>query len=279
MGVVSCMCHRMKWHFNKKSSQKLRLKQLGGHDVHVVEGNNPKSLALLARAYKDVYEAAFPQPEERESLATWLANLKEAKQTKSIISILGDNLDTDHPTIKSLTVGYYYEQQDVGLLAYIATAPHYQGQGLGRVMNEANTVALVQHAQDKGTQIKGIFFEVNDPAKIKPEDDVMDPAKRIAMYQKWGAIMLPIDYIQPPLEKGVAKCETLKLMAYINPVTGQYPSKDAIKAYITGIYTELASFAGCAPKDNPDYIKIIKQIDAMQPLPPLSPSGPKPPKP
>lgn len=271
----------MKRHFNKKAHEKLRIKQLSGNDVHVVEGDNPTSLALLARAYKDVYEAAFPMEEERESLETWIDNLKGANPTAKItISILGDNLDKPDPTLKAMTVGYYYEQQDVGLLAYIVTAPQFQGQGLGRIMNEANNGALVDHATAKGKQIGGIFFEVNDPAKIKPEDDVMDPTKRIEMYKKWGAIMLPIDYIQPPLAVGAPTCTTLKLMAYRHPETGQYPTKDAIKGYITGIYTELAEFAGCAPKDNPDYINIMKQIDAMAPLPiQPAPGRPKPPQP
>ena len=263
----------MRREFSKKAHEKLRIKNLSGHDVHVVEGDNPKSLALLAIAYKVVYEAGFPMEEERESLETWVKTLKNnnsgllvTNAAKITISILGENLDTPNPTLKAMTVGYYYNNHDVGLLAYIVTAPKFQGKGLGRAMNEANNYALMQFAKNKGTSIKGIFFEVNDPDKIKPEDDVMDPTKRIEMYKKWGAIVLPIDYIQPPLAFGAPKCETLKLMAYRHPETGEYPTKEAIKAYITGIYAELAECAGHPPDENPDYIKIIKQIDAMKPL-------------
>lgn len=269
----------MKKDFNKKAHEKLRLRQLEGNDVHVVEGDNPKSLALLARAYKDVYEAAFPMPEERESLETWLDNLKGGNASAKItISILGDNLDSATPTLKAMTVGYYYDTQNVGLLAYIVTAPTFQGKGLGRAMNEANNYALLQFAKNKSAQLGGIFFEVNDPAKIKPEDDVMDPSKRIAMYKKWGATMIPIDYVQPPLAVGAPACTTLKLMAYRHPETGQYPSKDAVKGYITGIYTELEAYSGHKVSENPDYIRTMKQIDAMPPLqaPPANTAKPKP---
>lgn len=268
----------MKKDFDRKAAEKLRIKDLSGHAVHVVEGDNPKSLALLAKAYKEVYEPGFPMPEEREPLEAWVKNLQGNGSVQITISILGENLDGPNPTLKAITVGNYYNAQDVGLLAYIVTAKPFQGQGLGRIMNEANNHALAQFAKAKGTTIKGIFFEVNDPAKIRAEDDAMDPQKRIDMYKKWGATTIPIDYVQPPLEKGGEKCDTMKLMAYRHPETGEYPTPDAVKAYITGIYNELAEFAGCAPKDNPDYIRAMKQIDAMKPLtaPAQKPASPKP---
>ena len=254
--------------FNKFACQRLRIKKLNGHDVHVVEGDNPKSLALLAKAYKEVYEAGFPIKEARESLDVWLDNLKDKQASVNItISILGENLDTSNPILKAMTIGYYYQNQDVGLLAYIVTAPAFMTQGLGSTLNDANNHALLQFAKNKKSQLKGIFLECNDPAKVSAQEDVMDPAVRIKIFEKWGAIVLPIDYVQPPLEKGAAKCDTLKLLAYPHPETGQYPTPEAIKAYITGIYTELAKYAGCSPKNNPDYTKTIKQINALKPLP------------
>lgn len=249
--------------FNKKACQRLRIKTLNGHDVHVVAVDNPKSLALLAKAYKEVYEAAFPIREERESLATWLENLKGKNIVAITISILGENLDTPHPTIKAMAVGYYYRQQDVGLLAYLATAPSFRDQGLGRTMNNANNEALLEFSGRMGKKLKGIFLECNDPAKIAPENDVMNPTTRIKIYEKWGAVVLPIDYIQPPLETGGAKCDTLKLLAYPHPDTGKYPTKSEIKAYLTGIYTELAEYAGMPPEKNPDYLESLRQLDKL----------------
>lgn len=276
---------RLAWYFNKNARKKLRIKELGGAalqpgriSVHVVEGDNPRSLALLAKAYKDVYEPGFPMPEEREPLSKWVEVLKrKLSPTGLTIAILGDDLDGKNPVPKAMAIGYYYKAHDVGLLAYLVTAPAWQGRGLGRALNEANNHALLTFAQNNNKPLQGIFLECNDPAKIKPEDDVMDPQKRIDMYKKWGAIVLPIDYVQPPLEPGGAKCDTLKLLTYPHPVTGEYPKPEAIKGYVTGLYTELAKYSGVKPQDSPDYQRIMLQIDAMPPLPPRS--FPKPPAP
>lgn len=244
-------------HFNKKAREKLRIKQLGGHDVHVVEGDNPKSLALLARAYAEVYQKAFLIPEEQESLASMVQSLKNGT---AIISIAGSDLDTDHPTLKGLVVGYYYPDQAVGLLGYIATAPAFQGQGLGRAMNEANNLALLDIAAARKQPLGGIFLECNLPTT---QNDVMDPVKRIAMYEKWGCVTLPIFYKQPALEKGGAGVE-LKLLAEPHPATGAYPSKDAIKAFLTGIYKVSERDAGTPPPEkNPDYLRSIKELEAL----------------
>lgn len=264
--------------FNEQAKNTLRVTELGGHSIHTVTINSQKSLDLLAKAYKEVYEAAFPIKSEREPLSVWLNNLQGRNPAVDIVIVIaGDGLDTKTPTLKAISVAYYYNQQDAGLLAYNAVAPAFQGQGLGRTMVEARKNALLEVAKSKGNSLGGVFIECNDPAKVKPEDDVMDPAKRIALFEKWGARVLPIDYIQPPLETGGQKCEALKLLAYPHPETGKYPEKAGIKTFLTGIYTELAKYAGCPPEQNPDYLKTIGQIDAMksaEPAPKQKPHQP-----
>ena len=255
---------QMKKEFNKKAHQLLRIKELNGHSVHIVEPDNPKSLALLTKSYKEVYEAAFPIEEERESLDAWLKSLKGENPNVNItISILGEDLDKPKPVLKAMSIGYYYHDQNVGLLGYLVTAPEFRGHGLGRTLNEANNHALMQSADNIDKKLGGIFLECNDPAKISPEEDVMDPAKRIDIYKKWGAIVLPVDYVQPPLTRESRKCDSLKLLAYPHPETGEYPTPDEIKAFINGIYSELAKHNGSTPQKDPDYIKIMAQIDAM----------------
>jgi len=252
----------MKQHFNKKAGERLNLKELRGQSIHTIEPNNKRSLKLLEKAYKEVYEPAFPIDEEREPLDVWVKNLHGGNPAADIVIVVaGEKLDQKKPDIKAISVAYYYGNQDAGLLAYNAVSPAAQGQGLGRTMVEARKAALLDLAKAKGSTLGGTFIECNDPAKVSPEEDVMDPAVRIKMFERWGAVMLPVDYVQPPLEEGGEKCDTLKLLAYPHPETGKYPTKEEIKGYLTGIYTELAKYAGMPPEQNPDYLKSVEQLD------------------
>ncbi|MCE9508358.1 MAG: hypothetical protein K8R48_08640 [Alphaproteobacteria bacterium] len=252
--------------FNNKADGALKVTTICGQPVHIVDATNPRSIKLLAEAYKDVYEPAFPLPEERETLENWVNKITKGKQENStiVLALVVENINAENPTVKGISVGYYYNKVAVGLMAYVAIAPEYRNEGLGRVMVEARKHAFLDLAKSKGSQLKGVFLECNDPEKVKPEDDSFDPATRIKIFQKWGAKVMPIDYVQPPLEIGADKCTKFKLLAYPHPETGQYPAPDDIKAYIEGIYTSCAKYYGCAPEQNPDYIKIMQQIATLR---------------
>jgi hypothetical protein len=172
-------------------------------------------------------------------------------------------MDTKAPSLKGIVIGYYYHKQDVGLLAYTATSPEYRNQGLGRIQVDVLGEALLTMAKSHGGTLAGYFLECNDPEKVKPEEDSFDPAARIKLFQKWGARVMPIDYIQPPLEAGADKWSKFKLLAYPHPETRQYPTLAGLKAFIKGIYGACAKYYGSLPAQNPDYIKIMQQIDTL----------------
>lgn len=253
----------MKDSFNKSAS--IRTRTIRGYDVHIVDSNSYESLALLSTAYTNVYEPAFPIDTERESLDTFLGNLAGKNPNVNIvIAIVGDDLGMPCSVIKGLSVGYYYNKEDVGLMAYNAIAPEARNQGLGYVMVEARKQALFDLAKIKGGTLKGVFLECNDPEKVKPEEDSFDPAARLAIFQKWGAKILPVDYVQPPLAKGAESCHTLKLLAYPHPASGEYPTPEGIKGFIRGIYAELAKYSPHPPEKNPYYIRTMQQINVLE---------------
>jgi GNAT superfamily N-acetyltransferase len=89
---------------------------------------------LLRQAYDDVYLPAFPEPEEQISFRKLCTDVKNSA-TVTLICAPGSL----KPVIKALAIGYHYHGDasgpDVGLLGYLATDPHYQGQGLGKKMD------------------------------------------------------------------------------------------------------------------------------------------------
>lgn len=251
--------------FNQSTNASLSVSKIGNHSIHTVDPNDLRSLRLLTRAYNDVYIPAFPIADERESIEAWMANYKNpVKNAEIVIIIAGENLDNHrHAVIKGMSVGYYYPSGDAGLMAYVAIDPKYRSEGLGHVMVEARKQALLNAAKRHGKSLGGVFLECNDPTKVKPEDDSFDPATRIKIFQKWGAEIIPIDYVQPSLSVGDAKSDYMNLLAYPHPTTGKYPTPGEIHGFIYGIYKACAKYSGVLPEQDADYKAIKAQIDAM----------------
>ncbi len=201
-----------------------------------IRADDPAGMDLFRRAYRDVYLPAFPLENERESLEKMEALLKGAvPEVDMVVVIAGQNLDrSDTADIYAMSVGYYYREAKTGLLAYNAVAPEHRSKGLGRKMVESRIEAMKDLAARDGAALEGVLIEVNDPAKIKPEDDSIDPATRIKIFEKWGAQKVPIPYVQPVLEPGGKSCDTLLLMSYA--VDGAHIKPGTLKKFLQSVF-------------------------------------------
>lgn len=202
----------------------------------VLDGADPVHRALLARAWNEIYLPAFPIETERESLEKMERLLTTMDvPVRMVVIVAGNNLDDPASArLHAMSVAYYYPQSAVGLLAYNAVDPGQRARGYGRKMVDARIAALEALAKTDGRRLAAALIEVNDPAKVAPGEDSMDPAKRIALFEKWGARLIDLAYVQPPLEPGAAFCDTLRLMAY--PVAGEMPGSLALKGFIEEVY-------------------------------------------
>jgi len=198
----------------------------------------PQFFHLLDEAYRDIYEPAFPIVSERESLEKFKRAINgEIDKVQIVVNILGENLeDPDHYVIKGISIGYYYEQQNVGLLAYNAISPHHREKGLGKLMVDSRIDSMKEMAKARGKELAGVFIEVNDPFKVSPAMDSMDPSKRVTIFKEWGARQVPIDYVQPPLDGADYYCEDMILMNY--PVGGKYADKKVVEDFLRAIYRD-----------------------------------------
>lgn len=213
---------------------------------------------LLKEAYDRIYVPAFPDPNEREDFDKFISAIKGGIAGVGItVNIVGENLeDPARRVLKGMSVAYYYEAQNVGLLAYNAISPEHQGGGIGKVLVQSRINSLKDMAAAKGKKLDGAFIEVNDPRQVKPEDDSMDPLKRISLFTKWGARLVPIDYAQPPLSDDGAHCEQLLLMSY--PVDGKYASRNAIEKFLRGIYKE--GRVNHRPETDPVFVRMVHEL-------------------
>ncbi len=200
--------------------------------------DRPDLFHLLEEAYEDIYVPAFPDKNEREGLdKIQKAIAGKYDKLQIVVNILGENLDDqENYVIKGISVAYYFEQQNVGLLAYNAIDPQHREAGLGKLMVDSRIEALKDIAKASGRQLGGVFIECNDPMKVAPEHDSMDPAKRVKLFEKWGARQIPIDYVQPPVSKHDDYSENLLLLNY--PVDGKYADKKVVEDYLRAVYRD-----------------------------------------
>jgi len=253
--------------FNAASSETLRVR---GDDEHAIE--------LMRRAYDEIYIPAFPIEDERDSREKIEAGLRDPNaNVKRVILLAGRGLKDPDPAkadLAAIGIGYYYNT-GAGLLAYNAVSPDLQGGGFGKMMVQGRIRGLQEVAAENGQELKTVVIEVNNPAVVKPEDDSMDPKTRIAIFEKWGAKVVPVDYVQPPLGDGLGKSRNSLLMVY--PLNGEYPDAEQVGAFVTGIWQAHNKFVGDYTQD-PDYqatMAALKKWGGFNDLAP--PAAPKPP--
>lgn len=220
----------------------------------LVRGDNEHSIELMRRAYHEIYEPAFPIEDERDPLDKIESRLRNpVNGVKRVILLAGRELKDPDPQkadLAAIGIAYYYSSTGAGLLAYNAVAPDLQGGGFGKMMVQGRIKGLQQLASESGQELQSVVIEVNNPAKVRPEDDSMDPKTRIAIFEKWGAKVVPVEYVQPPLGPGLAKSRNSLLMVY--PLNGDYPNAEQVGAFVTGIWKAHNEFVVDYTKD-PDY--------------------------
>ena len=230
-------------------------------EFKVVRADDEHAIALMRRAYHEIYEPAFPIEEERDSLDKIESRLRNpVNGVKRVILLAGKHFDKPDPEkadLYAIGIAYYYSSDGAGLLAYNAVGSDYQGAGFGKAMVEGRIKGLKALAEESGQTLKSVIIEVNDPAKVKPEEDSMDPAKRVALFERWGARRVPVDYVQPPLAQGLDKGRTSLLMVY--PLDGKYPGPEEVGAFVTGIWK--ANNNGTVDyTEDPDYQATMRDL-------------------
>lgn len=219
----------------------------------------------LKEAYDEVYMPAFPVDNEREPLSKWMARLAadhpNNRITQYAIALTGHHLDDSHRRfITGVAVGVYYREAAIGLLAYNAVRPEARGEGVGKELVKARIEAFDRDARYDGRVLEGVVLEIHDPKKISAEMDTMDPAVRLEIYQKMGAVVLPIDYTPPSLSTDQDQQANLCLLSMPGP-QGQYASPAALTTFIRSMYLTLGDKN---PEENPQFQAMRDQLDGLE---------------
>lgn len=216
---------------------------------------------LIRAAYEQVYLPAFPIPEEREPVETWLAALARPDgDCRVLVTVLGEGLSRPQQRrIDGIGVCNFFPRSGTGLLAYNAVRKSMRGKGLGRRLVKMRAEGLLDMAAHLGVPLNGIFLECNDPARVPTRKDSMDPARRLRIFKRWGARQIRLDYVQPALGPGQAPCRDLCLLVYPHPQSGTVPRAESIAGFIADLYRS----CGAATVNNPDYTRMMDQLGCL----------------
>jgi len=222
--------------------------------IHIVDVDQTDSLRLLEKAYKTVYCPAVI-PADREPLEDWIENLRGNNDVVAMtIIVAGDGLDSDDPEVKGITTGFHYKGQDANLIAYTVVDPTIASEEYGQIQLEMllqTTRNLRVLAHENGSKADSAFIEL-------PADD----AEGLKNFQALGARVLNFNYVSPPYTEAGAKNRNLKLAAFEGD-SGLPTTKDA-KNFVRAIYTGLSDYLPGPVQDDPDYRRMMQEIDVSK---------------
>lgn len=207
---------------------------------------------LVARAYEEVMAPAFTR-EELPDLEMLVEGLGEGR-----VGVLSIVVDDGAPL--AAAVSSYEAVTRIGLLEYMATRPERRGGGRG--------TALLEHQATHWATwpVDVVLAEVRDPRAGSHDGDDR-PDARLRFYERFGARLVMVPWVQPALRAGLARVQH-ELLLSLHP--DGLPSVDgaALALWAAG-YFELSE--GAVPHDG-QYRAVMAGIEASNTVPvrPLS---------
>ena len=158
----------------------------------------PAHEELLAEFYRDLYLPEFHH--QREPLEVWQARLRGERDDGYQLRIF---VEVNHGHLEGGAVCELYPESGCGLLTYLVVAPEVRRRGVGG--------ALLQQARQAVGDAALVLGEISDPQKHDDERDW----QRLERFQRWGARVLDVTYVQPDL--GYGRDPDLLLVAFDPP--------------------------------------------------------------
>lgn len=222
----------------------------------IVDSASIKDNATYLKPFQEVYEAGFPDENEREIFSDILdriSGISPSYQPPSIIIIKTDN----EIVSGGLIVDWYKDCQTVHL-TYLIVNPNFRNQGIAKsLINEGIKEIIDWIEREKKIKIKNVFFESNNPSKTL--NDNFDPTLRLKIFTKLGAKLIDFPYVQPPLDEKKDQVENLFLLSFtqFNAGGDKIPGKE-IQCFLLDFYKGLG-----VDDQHPAYIKMVKFLESM----------------
>lgn len=218
----------------------------------------------LFRQFAVLYERAFPDLNEREDTDQWADRLSHDTRLPDEpvfhLIVTGSDLEAGPaPRVTGGAAFEYYPKSGAGLLTYIAIDETQRKKGLaGLLLREAVRI-LHAEARRAGRPLAAVFAEANDPSETPPEQDVMSPADRLAIFQRMGWKWLDLDYVQPALRDGKERVRNLLLLCLPDAVdSGKTIRVAPVRDFLAEFYAVLGV---PEPSRDRDFIAMTARLE------------------
>jgi GNAT superfamily N-acetyltransferase len=155
---------------------------------------------LLARMHREVLVPSFSE-DELDDVETMTRGLRGEGPARTLACVA-----LEAGEVVGGVVGEVYEAEEVLLLAYLAARPGERGRGVGS--------ALLRHVAPRWYPgVRLAVGEVHDPRRWSNVPDE-DPVSRLRFYERVGARVLGVPFVQPALDEDGARIEGFLLIAF-----------------------------------------------------------------
>jgi GNAT superfamily N-acetyltransferase len=212
---------------------------------------------LLARMHSEVLVPSFSEA-ELDDVETMARGLRGEGPVRTLASVALDGKE-----VVGGVVGEVYEAEEVLLLAYLAARPGGRGRGVGS--------ALLRHVAPRWyPPVRLAVGEVHDPRRWSSTADE-DPVSRLRFYERVGARVLGVPFVQPALEAGGTRIEGFLLIAFhVDPAVEVHDGGDvSIRSDLVGRFVRryYATAEGAREPYDAQLAQLLARIDGRATIP------------
>lgn len=208
----------------------------------------------LHELHREVLEPSFAS-DELDSLGTLERSLEHDADPSSTVLVAVDRADE----VVGGAVTMRQRGSPVALLAYLAVRPGRRGEGIGSRL----LANLSGQYQQEGLAL--VLGEVEDPRRPALVTG-QDPVGRLRLYERVGARLLPVRFVQPALAPGRSRiAHLLLLVLYADPsVVAGGPGGETIPATLVGGFVRryFAGAEGAAPPFDPELAALLADLES-----------------
>lgn len=186
----------------------------------VVHRIGARDVDLLRAFHDDVYLPEFAH--QREPFDAWVTALR-GDAPYHLTALVA----TDDAGVVAGVVAERYPRSGCGLVTYLAVAPRGRGAGLGGwLLHDARAALAPVHL---------VLGEISDPRR-HPGAAADAAWDRLRRFQRWGARVIDVPYVQPDLGAGLGRDRGLVLVAFLDDPDAAAIDGPPLAAFLRELY-------------------------------------------